>query len=108
MGRVTGCLSAIGGVLAGVRVVALPGVRVVVIVGVRIVIISIVNATLARSKRGGGKNDALHGPPTSWVPPCVCPSIIPPSSELIPAHIPLERGGAGVCVSSLVRELERS
>jgi hypothetical protein len=28
-------------------------------------------------------------------PPYVFPSPIPPSSEYVPAHIPLERGGAG-------------
>jgi hypothetical protein len=39
--------------------------------------------------------DALDGPPTCWVPPCVSPSPIPPSSKYVPAHIPLERGGAG-------------
>jgi hypothetical protein len=39
--------------------------------------------------------DALDGPPTSWVPPCISPSLIPllivtsSSSEHEPAHIPL-------------------
>jgi len=49
--------------------------------------------------------DALCRPPTSWVPPCVCPSPIPLSSECVSAHIPLERGGADAATSSLVREL---
>jgi len=35
--------------------------------------------------------DALLGPPTFWVPPCVSP---PPTPLLIDAHIPLKRGGA--------------
>jgi hypothetical protein len=61
-------------------------------------------------------HDVLYGPPTPWVPPCVSPSPIPPSSELEPptslwkgegrmqrgpsfevliwAHISHERGGA--------------
>jgi len=39
--------------------------------------------------------DALDGPPTCWVPPCVSPPPIPSSSEYVPAHIPFERGGAG-------------
>ena len=38
--------------------------------------------------------DALDGPPTYWVPPCVRPFLIPLSNEHRPAHIPLERGGA--------------
>ena len=45
--------------------------------------------------------DALDGPSTLWVPPRVSPSpipssspsLIPPSSEYEPAHIPLEREG---------------
>jgi len=49
--------------------------------------------------------DALCRPPTSWVPPCVCPSPIPLSSECVSAHIPLERGGADAATFSLVREL---
>jgi hypothetical protein len=42
--------------------------------------------------------DALDGPPTCWVPPCVSVTPIPPSSNYVPAHIPLERGGAGAAV----------
>ena len=42
--------------------------------------------------------DALDGPPTFWVPPCVSLPPIPPSSKYVPAHIPLERGGAGADV----------
>jgi len=59
-----------------------------------------------RGKREGQKQattkvvarfrDAPVGPPTSWVPPCVPPSISPQSSQMETAHIPLERGGAGV------------
>jgi len=46
--------------------------------------------------------DALDGPPTYWVPPCVHPFPIPPSNEGKPAHIPLERGGAAA-LSSLLK-----
>ena len=48
--------------------------------------------------------DALAGPPTSWVPPCVFPSLIPPSSEYEGAHIPLEREGCldFACTGTLV------
>jgi hypothetical protein len=42
--------------------------------------------------------DALDGPPTFWVPPCVSSPPIPPSSKYVPALIPLERGGAGAAV----------
>ena len=42
--------------------------------------------------------DALDGHPTFWVSHCVPPSPIPPSSKYVPAHIPLERGGAGAAV----------
>jgi len=38
---------------------------------------------------------ALAGPPTSWVPPRISHSPIPPSSVKKTTHIPLERGGAG-------------
>jgi hypothetical protein len=54
--------------------------------------------------RRGSFRDALDGPPNSWVPPRVSitrsfadlPNSPPPSSGYKPAHIPLERGGAGV------------
>jgi hypothetical protein len=55
--------------------------------------------------------DALGGPPTSWVPPCVSLSPIPPSSDDEPAHwhIPLERTNAAGCVLlSVLRHLDLS
>jgi len=47
--------------------------------------------------------DALDGPPTCWVPPCFSLPPIPPLSKYVPAHIPLERGGAGADVVRFVR-----
>jgi len=44
--------------------------------------------------------DALDGPPTYWVPPCVSPSPIPSSSEDDPS-IPLERRGAMASASAV-------
>ena len=41
-------------------------------------------------------HDAQPGPPTCWVPPLLFLSLIPPSSKVEMAHIPLERGGARV------------
>ena len=37
--------------------------------------------------------DALDGPPISWVPPCVSPSPIPPSSDDAPPTSLLRREG---------------
>ena len=52
--------------------------------------------------------DAPVGPPTAWVPPCVSPSSIPPSSELeLPSR--KERGrcsGIGISEQVQVYELE--
>jgi hypothetical protein len=50
--------------------------------------------------------DALHAPPSPWVPPCFSLPQFPPSSKNRPAHIPAERGGTAVAESSLLRMLE--
>jgi hypothetical protein len=64
-----------------------------------------VNVALARSKREREKNRPRqmswpvfvthYAGLTPWVPPCVCPSLIPASSDCVPTHISLERGGVG-------------
>jgi len=48
-----------------------------------------------------------HRPPTSWLPPHLSPSSVRPSREYEPAHIPLEREGAGEAASSLLSALGR-
>jgi len=50
--------------------------------------------------------DALDGPPISWVPPCVSPSPIPPSSDDAPPTS-LWRGEGQVRLWSILRILSR-
>ena len=70
-------------------------IAVLIVIGmVEWVLVCVVKLSLVGVEEGGMGENALAGPPTSWVPPGISPSPNPSSSKNT-AHIPLERGGAG-------------